>query len=43
MSGNLDKILSNIQKRTAKDIEALEEASEKKRGTWMNKRSHISG
>lgn len=41
MSGNIDKILSNLSKRTAKDIERIEKETEEKRKAWMNQRSFL--
>jgi hypothetical protein len=39
MTSNLDKILSDIKKRTAEDIKRIEKEQEEKRKLWMSGRN----
>ena len=38
MSGNLDKILEGLKKRTSADIKKAEEESKTKHEAWMKRR-----
>lgn len=43
MSGNLDKILLDMKKRTTKDIEKLEKESKEKQASLMGRRTFLQG
>jgi predicted DNA-binding transcriptional regulator len=43
MSGNLDKILEDMRKRTSKDMEKLERETKEKQASLMGRRNFLQG